>query len=127
MLMQGPRRMCRPAARVSSPSASPTWYTSSGFQVEAIEISVGKHVDFTPQPTPCGPSVTLSDGMPSRGKSIVSPLSFPESKSIFSSSVMRESRSSTRCSTGSFEFLYGSVSCEVDVFVMIVIVRIAIG
>jgi len=71
-------------------------------QVAAMETHGGKAVAFTPHPTPCGPSVTRREGMPSRGMSRVQSPALPDSMETFSSSFMRPRRSSTLFSTGWF-------------------------
>src|ERR1700733_4136041 len=56
---------------------------------------------------PNGPSAIFMDGIPSRSLGTLCIQSAPLSMATFSSSVMRPSRSSTRCSTARLGFLYG--------------------
>src|SRR5579863_7178323 len=60
--------------------------------------------------TPRGPSAILMAGMPSRSMGMDSIHPEPASMEAFSSSVMRPSRSVTRCSTGVLGFLYGALA-----------------
>ena len=108
MFTQGARRTCASKALTSRPNACPIFSTSEGFHVAAKLIPEGNAVDFSMR-TPNGPSVILSSGIPRRAFGFVAnPV--PPSISIFSSSVIRFSKSSTLSSTGSFGFLYGGKS-----------------
>ncbi len=78
MFTPGPSTMPTPCATASSPSARPTAESSVSSQLFASALAVGKHVAGTERPRPsaseslsclrrpCGPSVIISDGMPSR-------------------------------------------------------------
>ena len=87
--------------RASRPMAAPTSRTSSGSQVAPRAVPQGKQADVVPtkfEPrAPLGPSVTLMRGMPTRGTGVVCQASEPAASEIFSSSVIRARRASTRC------------------------------
>ena len=99
MLMPGPSSTATSSARVSRPSASPTDPTSSTSQEEPRAEAVGKQVAglLPAMPPwsaasgclrrPCGPSATITAGMPSRSTGAVCQKSDPRHSEAFSSSV----------------------------------------
>ena len=99
MFTPGPSTMPTPCATASSPIARPTSESSDSSQVFASALAVGKHVAGTERPSPsaseslscrrrpCGPSVIISDGMPSRFTAFVCQKSSPDVSPAFSSSV----------------------------------------
>ena len=105
MFTPGPSTMPTPCATASSPSARPTAESSVSSQLFASALAVGKHVAGTERPRPsaseslsclrrpCGPSVIISDGMPSRSTAFVCQKSRPDVSPAFSSSVSLAMRS----------------------------------
>src|ERR1035441_8483836 len=93
------------------PSTAPAWRRISGSHVSPRPTDCGNVVAVTEpprtQPKPCSPSVQFVNALISRrGIAGWTCPSIP----IFSSSVSRETRSSTRCSRGALESRYGSAA-----------------
>eukprot|EP00964_Phaeocystis_antarctica_P015650 scaffold8656_cov69-Phaeocystis_antarctica.AAC.10 len=68
-LSPGPSCTFAPLARNSAPMAVPHRPAATGSQVAAMERPLGQHVEVPGcegSRKPCGPSLRLSDGMPSR-------------------------------------------------------------
>src|SRR5690606_12272853 len=99
MLVPGARRKWIPRARLSRPIDVPNPWARSTSQLAARLIEAGYAVAASRLRMPSGPSASRSGSRPSRGTAPTRRL--PASRSIFSSSVSRATRSLTRSSTGS--------------------------
>ena len=107
MFTHGARITCLPFAFVSVARTFPNSVTISGFQVAPSKIPEGNAVELS-QRTPSGPSAIFNGGMPSLSITFVSnPV--PPSISIFSSSVIRFNKSSTRSSMLNVLSKYGKL------------------
>ena len=98
MQAPGPSKTSIPKVLHSSARASPSLSIRSRFQVEAAHEAVGKAVAGRLLPseecgsgmrrTPCGPSVQISSGTPSRSMGVVDQKPAPMESAAFSSRVI---------------------------------------
>ena len=106
MLMAGPRSTATFSAWHSSPSVSPVFLSSSLSKEAARPAAEGKQTaqieSLIPRwsaassclRSPCGPSATMTDGIPSLSTPFKCQKSLPEHMPAFSSSVICRTRSS---------------------------------
>src|ERR1700679_3040840 len=90
---------------MAMPEGNAVESTFTGFAAAFVTAELPAH-----DRTPNGPSAILIAGIPSRSIGMDSIQPDPASIEAFSSSVMRLSRSATRCSTGVAGFLYGALA-----------------